>query len=287
MVAQWGAWAGGGGDILQQAVNHAFEPISKYEDKESLKRIEKKVCKYFREAAGTMKYKPSMSVAELMYQFCDRAFGPIVTMLGEYTWLNEVDFLWVVAAGVQVGFPPALMTSVSPQELENAVTQAHDRAYEEHRFANILWDVITEHVRDPQRKKKCCDALEEGRRLAVNELYAGYEGGTPMDLDKFISVWIRKNVEQIAAAMGGPGYAYMLVTLKQSKAIFHALVEAGTLPVPLVAYSGQPPPKWSVIDKEAKASYVAVDGEWNDAWISEGGLGQGGGDWKGKKRKRS
>ena len=74
----------------------------------------------------------------------------------------QVDFLMVVDAGVKELFPPHMLQNVPQLVFEQQVLSAHDRAFEEQRFAPMLWDTLFERFEDKMVKTRIYNALEAG-----------------------------------------------------------------------------------------------------------------------------
>ena len=124
--------------------------------------MEARLCQYFTRASDGLQ-AGAKSWRELVEEYCDNAFASVFQALGDRPWLNEADFTPVVDFGVRTLLPvsPVLSTgsSLPEEELQRTVLQAHDRAYEEQRFAAILWDHLSTLVKEPRRRKAVYDAL--------------------------------------------------------------------------------------------------------------------------------
>lgn len=264
------SWKGGGAewatsddDLIGAAVSAALEPVAPMESAWDMPKLSKKLKQYFTTGAQGLEFQ-GQSLQDLINQYADNVFGTIFQALRDRPWINQADFLGVLDAGVKELFPRPAVTSVSPQRFERIITAAHDRAFEEQRFAPLLWDVVTEIQKDPKARRKVYDAFEAGRKEAATACSTE----SPDPLKDFVDYWVSSSVARLAADSGSadallpPGVAVQFV---------HALVAAGALPLPLTEDQGIPPPDWHAVEGAVRAAYA------------QAGKGKGKAKGKGKK----
>ena len=112
-------------DVLWEAVHEALEPVIYKEKHWEGNKIIKRICDYFRKAAKTLDYESHW--LDVVNNYVDSAFGSIFQALGDRHWLGEVDFVFVVDAGIRECFPDHVVGGVPVIEFERGVLNAHDR----------------------------------------------------------------------------------------------------------------------------------------------------------------
>lgn len=241
-------WAASDGDLITPAVTAALEPIAQMESAWDMPKLHKRLKQYFTTGAQGIEFQ-GQSLQDMINQYADNVFGTIFQALRDRPWINQADFLGVLDAGVKELFPRPVVTSVSPQRFERIITAAHDRAFEEQRFAPLLWDVVTEMQKEPKARRKVYDAFEAGRKEAATACSTE----SPDPLKDFVEYWVSSSVSRLAADSGSadsllpPGVAVQFI---------HALVAAGALPLPLTEDQGIPPPDWPAVESSVRAAYA-------------------------------
>ncbi|CAE7463797.1 SLC12A7 [Symbiodinium natans] len=237
MPPRWKGYGGGGGgggdwqeDHISNAVTQAIAPILSKETEWDQAKLEKRLKQYFRNAAkGLEFYSKSWDV--LIEEYSDTVFASLFQALKDRPWLPEVDFLMVIDAAVKELFPPQLLQNVPQPEFERQVLHAHDRAFEEQRFAPMLWDILFEKIQDKPLKSKVYNAFEAGRREAA--LSSAGNGGSPVE--DFIQAWVASSLRELQQGNMSLGEQ---LPLELCKDIFRELLEAGALPLPLTQETG-------------------------------------------------
>ena len=112
-------------DVLWEAVHDALEPVIHKEKQWEGHKLIKRICDYFRKAAKTLDYETTWM--DVVNNYVDSAFGSIFQALGDRHWLGEVDFVFVVDAGIRECFPDHVVGGVPVLEFERGVLKAHDR----------------------------------------------------------------------------------------------------------------------------------------------------------------
>jgi len=250
-------WKGGGNgghgndwqeDFLSEAVTQALAPILTMETEWDQAKLEKRVKQYFRNAAKNLEFhvKPWQ---ELVEEYADQVFASLFQALKERPWLLQVDFLMVVDAGVKELFPPFLLQHVPQLEFEQQVLSAHDRAFEEQRFAPMLWDTLFDRIEDKQHKTKIYNALEAGRKEAATH------SGETNPVEDFVKAWVGCSLREVQSQCNSP--LDQALPSDMCRDIFHALFEAGALPLPLTQ-EGQPPDGLLIMDQAIEDGYAGT-----------------------------
>eukprot|EP00435_Cladocopium_sp_Y103_P036655 s2141_g9.t1 len=248
-------WQGGDGrngnwqeDQLSAAVTQALEPILPQETEWDQAKLEKRVKQYFRNAAKNLEFhvKPWQ---ELVEEYADHVFASLFQALKERPWLMQVDFLMVVDAGVKELFPPYILQHVPQVVFEQQVLSAHDRAFEEQRFAPMLWDTLFERIEDKQQKTRIYNAMEAARKEAATVT------GEGNPVEDFVKAWVACSLREVQSQCNLPLEQALPSDLCRD--IFHALFEAGALPLPLTQ-EGQPPDGLIIIDQAIEDGYAGT-----------------------------
>ncbi|CAK9033334.1 unnamed protein product [Durusdinium trenchii] len=233
-------------DFLSAAVTQALEPILTQETEWDQAKLEKRVKQYFRNAAKNLEFnvKPWQ---ELVEEYCDHVFASLFQALKERPWLTQVDFLMVVDAGVKELFPPYLLQHVPQLVFEQQVLSAHDRAFEEQRFAPMLWDTLFERIEDKAQKSRIYNALEAARKEAA------MMSGEANAVENFLKAWVACSLREMLSQSKVPLEQDLPPELCRD--IFHALIEAGALPLPLTQ-EGVPPESLVILDQAIEDGYA-------------------------------
>lgn len=251
-------------DPLWSTLSEALQPIAHLEGESEIRRLEKRIREYFRKAAKGIDFA-SGPWQVLINEYADAVFGSLFQGLGERAWLAQADFLLVLDAGVRELFPPEVIRDVPQHDFERAVLAAHDRAFEEQRFLPMLWGAVRELVETtagPKAKKKVYDAAAAGRRAAMPGCASV---GDPNQVKAFVSKWVDTAVLQLSRSMhGDPSSALPEAIAVQ---VFHSLLNAGALPIPLVVEHGPPPRGWPFVDYVVHLAYAAHDEA--EMWAAE------------------
>lgn len=162
----------------------------------------------------------------------------------------QVDFLMVVDAGVKELFPPYILQHVPQVVFEQQVLSAHDRAFEEQRFAPMLWDTLFERIEDKQQKTRIYNAMEAARKEAATVT------GEGNPVEDFVKAWVACSLREVQSQCGNLPLDQALPS-DLCRDIFHALFEAGALPLPLTQ-EGQPPDGLIMIDQAIEDGYAGT-----------------------------
>ncbi|CAE7883997.1 mdmB, partial [Symbiodinium sp. KB8] len=245
-----GGSSGGYGDWQEDqisiAVSQALSPILPRETEWDQAKLEKRVKQYFRNAAKGLEFY-SKTWDALIEEYSDTVFASLFQALKDRPWLVEVDFLMVIDAAVKELFPKHLLKYVPQVTFESQVLHAHDRAFEEQRFAPMLWDILFEKIQDKPLKNKIYNAFEAGRKEAA---LSGGDGSSPAG--DFIQAWVPASLRELQQ---GPAPLGEQLSPESCKEIFHELLEAGALPLHLTKESGVPPESAMLIDSVVEDVY--------------------------------
>merc|ERR1719491_531524 len=149
--------------------------------------------------------------------------GSMFAGIGDREWLygGQVDLLLILDAGIKDTFPGHLLQHVAQQDFEQMVLGAYERAFDEHRLGPILTEAVTSSVQGPKTKKKVWNAIDGGRKEAVQ---AGH-----VTADDFAAVWINTSVRHLSeASQGSPEGTIEAAAFSQ---LFQTLLQGGGLPI--------------------------------------------------------
>merc|ERR1712107_286148 len=100
------------------------------------------------------------------------------------------DFSLAIMAGCKDAIPAELLNTVSQEDFEAIVIQAHAVRFEDQRFGPILTEVLNDVIQGPKIKKKVWNAFHEGRTQAFAS------GATTAE--DFAVAWINATITIIA-----------------------------------------------------------------------------------------
>jgi hypothetical protein len=240
---------GYGQDAVARAVHEALKPIATLETTWPQNKLESRTCSYFRNASKTMDFdnKPCQ---ELLLEFTGNAFASMFQAIPDRPWLNQVDFVPVLAAGVKEVFPPNLLAEVPPSEFEPTLICAHDQSYEEMRYSVILYDVLTVQIKEKKAKNRIYIAFEQGRKDAVQVDFSG--SSNPQE--DFANHWISNSIQRLRVECAG--WPENALPKQNAVWLFNSLIDEGTFPVSLVAFTGPIPSNWPVVGQAVHMAYT-------------------------------
>eukprot|EP00928_Gymnodinium_smaydae_P003990 TRINITY_DN11402_c0_g1_i1.p1 TRINITY_DN11402_c0_g1~~TRINITY_DN11402_c0_g1_i1.p1 ORF type:complete len:417 (+),score=89.98 TRINITY_DN11402_c0_g1_i1:43-1251(+) len=262
-------------ELIAPAVHEALGHIAHLENEWDIGKMEKRIRGYAKNASKGLAFGKN-SWQELVNEYADAMFASIFQALGDRQWLNEADLLPVVDAGIKETFPEAELADVPQDEFERTVLQAHDRAFEEQRFASGSWDTIRHRVHEKKLQQKTYKALEEGRKIAA-------VNAQPQVAD-FVNHWVHASVDSLRQICG-PSFMQVLPE-DTLTSLLHSLVEAGALPLALTAKAseaGELPLEDWWIGTVVSDAYAGREMRPSSEATQHGGRGRwsGGGGWKG------
>jgi hypothetical protein len=153
---------------------------------------------------------------------------------GDREWANECDLLLIVTEAMTALFT-AQVSDVLPAELQELIFLAHDRAMDEAKNLPVVWDAVRAHVQGPATRKKVYKALENSRKICVDDAALGCS-------TEFAQAWIKGMHEALDLENGG--WVENVLTEESCKTIFSVIVECGGLPAKVVAADVQPGEGW-------------------------------------------
>jgi len=235
-------------DLISPAVAEALGPIAHLESDWDLPKLEKRIRQYFRNAIKNLEFgtKPWQ---QLIQAYADSVFASIFQALHDRTWLNQADFLLVLDAAVKELFPKHVLRGVQQHAFEKTVLGAHDRAFEEQRFAPMLWEIVQTLGLEKRPMNKVYSAFEAGRKDAT----VPATGPPEKQLAEYVGNWIQHSIKRLSQeAQGNPE---TLLQQEQALQLFQALIEAGALPLSLTADAGEPSPYWPLVEATVNKAY--------------------------------
>ncbi|CAE8617918.1 unnamed protein product, partial [Polarella glacialis] len=138
---------------------------------------------------------------------------------------------------------------VPAPSFERCVLQAHDRAFEEQRFAPMLWEVLFTKLPDKSTKNRVYNAVEAARKEAA--ISGTSNGGNPVE--EFTSAWLGFSIQKLRAECGA--MLESVLPPHVAAEIFHGLIQAGSLPVGLTTEYGPPPDGWAHVELALQDAY--------------------------------
>lgn len=262
-----GGWAqeekasgGGSGDLLWHAVEEGVKAIMPMEQELDENKLNKKIRDYFNKAAKNLNYR-TKNLWELVDEYADNVFSSLFCGLGDREWLStgQADFILVLDAGIKDNFPKHVISKTPQTEFERMVLAAHDRAFEEQRFAPLLQEAVTAAVQGPKTRRKVWNAVELGRKEAISSAV------TPED---FTACWISRTIGSISEnAQGDPE---SVITADAACQLFHSLIEGGALPLAMTQAAGPPPRGWPLVEEAVQTAYI-THAAFDDGAAASGG----------------
>eukprot|EP00435_Cladocopium_sp_Y103_P055520 s1619_g18.t1 len=206
-------------DEVSFSISEALEPVQHLEQEWEPTKLVKRIRDYFRKAAKSLDFRERSWLA-LVNEYADCAFSSIFQAIGDRTWLDKVDFLLVLDAGIKEYFPENIMRKVPPEEYERAVLTAHDRAFEEQRFLPRIWDAMIALNITGKARKRALDSIDEGRKAALKGLR---DPSAPHEVKAFVSRWIDSTLQRLnRSTQGDPESVF---DENQAEEIFKMLLE--------------------------------------------------------------
>ncbi|CAE8607604.1 unnamed protein product, partial [Polarella glacialis] len=205
-------------DLVWNAVSEALAPIASLETEWDTPKLEKRIKQYFRNASKNLEFhaKPWNLLIE---EYTDTVFASIFQALHDRSWLNQVDFLMVFDAAIKELFPKHVLAHVPAPSFERCVLQAHDRAFEEQRFAPMLWEVLFTKLPDKSTKNRVYNAVEAARKEAA--ISGTSNGGNPVE--EFTSAWLGFSIQKLRAECGA--MLESVLPPHVAAEIFHGLIQ--------------------------------------------------------------
>jgi len=207
-------------DDIYTAVKVALTAAVVIEGENNVQRMRQKISKYCHDSLqGLMKVAGPAKA--LIDEYADSLFSKIYAGFGDRPWLQQMDFLLVLDAAVKELLPKPVMTTVSFEDIETFIFQAHDRALDEQRCLPITWDTVQQVVQGPKTRKRVYAAVEIGRKAAVNK-------EDVFGAEDFARTWITTALIALRKDCGG--YPEQVLDTTTATNMFVSLFEGGALP---------------------------------------------------------
>jgi hypothetical protein len=248
-------------DSLSVAASVSLGQVAHMESEWDFDKMQKNVCRYFRQGAKGLDFTedPSGQVEawkRVINDYADKVFASIFQAMGDRKWMEEADFLLIFDAGVKQMLPPELFLMVSVEDLESEILAAHDRSFEEQRFAPALWEVVQKAVEGKKMAKKVYDAVESGRKGAVLDPMVEFVEG-------FIQSFIGNTLKGLEEAAGNQGPRRIMGQGAAGRLFYDVIATGKTIPRRFPERDQPPKDKyWSVISQYNEEAYEASDNGW-------------------------
>ncbi|CAE7550446.1 SLC12A7, partial [Symbiodinium pilosum] len=157
----------------------------------------------------------------LVNDYADSAFSSIFQAIGDRQWLDQVDFIFILDAGIKEFFPRHVLRDVSQMDLERSVLAAHDRAFEEQRYLPKLWDCLDSMGLSGKTRKKAYDSVDEGRKVALRYMR---DPSPPDEVKAFVSRWVDSTVKHLHRSTQGDPTS--VLEEHQATEVFERLLKA-------------------------------------------------------------
>lgn len=232
-------------------MTEAIEPVQHLEKEWEPAKLCKRLRDYFKKAAKSLEFK-DRSWMGLVNDFADSAFSSIFQAIGDRRWLDRVDFVFVLDAGIKEFFPRHVLEDVPQKDLERLVLAAHDRAFEEQRYLPKLWDFLDSMGLSGKTRKKAYDSIDEGRKVALKYMR---DPSAPDEVKAFVSRWVDSTVKHLHRFTQGEPES--VLDESQAAHVFERLLKEGCMPIPLLAEHGLPPEDWAFVPFAVRTSFAA------------------------------
>lgn len=209
-------------------------------------KMEKQLRQYYIKAAKNIVFK-NKPLETLINDYADNVAAAIFGGLGNTRWLqNDQDkgtMVLLLDAAIKDIFPGGLFKDIEQPQFEALVMAAYERSFDQQRFWPILTETIADFVSGPRIKKKVYNAIESGRKAAM-------ETGTS-SAEVFVFSWCTKTVESLAAAcQQGPQEA---LEPERMAHLFLSMLASGALPASAKLKEGESPPTTTVEESIMRA----------------------------------
>ncbi|CAJ1431961.1 unnamed protein product [Effrenium voratum] len=255
-------------DGLSAAISEALEPVQHLEKDWDRSKLTKRIRDYFRKAGKSLDFREK-SWLVLVNEYADSVFSSIFQAIGDRPWLDQVDFILVLDAGIKEFFPGHVTRDVPSEEFQQGVLAAHDRAFEEQRFLPKIW-AATEHLGiTGKARKRALDSIDEGRKVALKLMR---DPASPDEAKAFVSRWVDSALQRLTQCTQGDPEA--VLDEQQATEMFTLLLQGDAMPVVLTAEHGSPPKEWPFVPFAVHAAWaVHTASERLDARMRGPGLG--------------
>lgn len=242
-------------------------------------RVAKKVRDYFRRAGRLIAFSRRRWDV-LMRQFADSAFNALFAAMGDQEWVKEVDFLLVMDVALREAFPEEVLRSVPQAAYEEALVDAHDRAFCEQRMVQVSREVVWENVRGDRTRKRLHAVLVDAWR-SVWQCGDFNHMTVQAASEAFTEQWVKQSLAQLDDDAGTLDWTLPEAAAEQ---IFSGLLVRGAachLPPPA---GGSAPSDLTFVASLVHYAYRACEGNWGGETQSSANDGT----WQGpRKRRRS
>lgn len=199
--------------FLHQAVLETITPIVHMEKNFNATQIQRMIVDYVGRTAkrvvGTGA-KPWRKVAE---DFAYKFFESFWKAFGESDWLDQVDFTWIVAAGLRLHIPPPVLASIPDEEFNSVVGQYTALGFDSSRYYSWGAHALKTVIQGKGTQKKVRDAIDNCREDLLKQDFETAEN--------FIAAWVKGTVEKLG---GDPTHFLPQATAFK---LFNEMVKSG------------------------------------------------------------
>jgi ActR/RegA family two-component response regulator len=230
--------------FIWNAVSEAVESIIHLEVECDRNKLEKRIRDHFSKAAKGLSFNRKFE--DVVNDYADQAFGGLFVGLGDRDWLVQADFLLVLDAAVKDYFPKNMIQRIPQLKFEQTILAAHDRAFDEQRYTQASWAIVSDHVQGKKTQKSVREAIDESRQEVVLQ---GFGSAA-----EFIEYWITGAITRLAHK--GDGDPSFVLPMDSAVQIFDNMMQTGGLPQSYVEAEGQPQAGDPFIAQVVEAAYA-------------------------------
>merc|ERR1719235_1316566 len=115
---------------MDQALQTALAPVVHMESQWDPDKLVQRLAQYHKNALKGIAFASS-GWLDSLNEYADSLFSTMFQVLYDREWMSKVDFYPVLDTAVRELFPPALINSMSTEQVSTDTLRVHDRSYEE------------------------------------------------------------------------------------------------------------------------------------------------------------
>jgi len=250
-----------------QCVAETIRPIAHLEKQYPGPQVEKMVLDYLNRSAkkhAEGRATWDKKIDEFAYKFFESLWKPF----GESSWLEQVDFSWIISTGVRAYLPPSDLANVTEEEFNQVVGKATLLGFDSCRYYNWGSYAMKKIVSGKKTQSKVRDSIDSAREDLLKQNIQ-----TP---EEFVSSWVKATLGKLG------GEASQVLPAPTAVQLFNEMITSGGgLPLWLAQPGGGPGGLTATVGQEicnAVAETYKMDASMLSmgAWGPMGGKGCGG-----------
>lgn len=220
-------------DSIYTAIKVALRCAATFEKEDSLLKLRSRVAKYCRDAIADVDYNKGLEAA--VHDYADSFFTKFFQGFGDRPWTPEADLLLIMTEALKELLEKQASEEVGPDEFEELIFSAHDRALDEQRCMPAIWESVQQAVQGPKIRSKVYKACEAGRKATVNNPEV-------VGSKAFATEWIQCTLNRLK--VDGHGYVDGILDEDSAKQLFAIALETGAVPSRCLADDPGPDEGW-------------------------------------------